>query len=191
MGRTVQVKLASPVLVLAYRVSSWFPAVPHNWAIFAVVVCALGLLAAVLVRQTQSKCSWPATGLSILSVFSLIGGVLVAFAAMAIGTSADGAIILFFVLGFAGYLQVISRILTPKQASNWFLGVGWLALLLASWSWFSAFGMYVHRGVSNGNAEACVLVPEPVGYDTELSSIWEMRLPEIVSSRTGPTGTVI
>lgn len=51
--------------------------------------------------------------------------------------------------------------------------------------------MYFHRGALGETSEACILVPKPVRYDTELTSIWKMRLPEVATSRTGPTGTTI
>ena len=51
--------------------------------------------------------------------------------------------------------------------------------------------MYFHYGAASDTATAFILVPNPIRYDTKLSSIWEMRLPEIATSRTGPTGTLI
>lgn len=136
--------------------------------------------------------SWPAKALSVLAVVVLIGGALLAFATSAIGTPVDTAITLFFVVGLAGYLHMVANILAPRQTSEWFLGIGfWVLFLLASWSWISASGMYIHRGAPGNTDGACILVPKPVRYDTELSSIWAMRLPEVAASRTGPTGTLI
>ena len=178
--------------MLVFWISSWFPASPDRRAIFAIAICFLGLLSALLAQKPLKEHRWPAKALSVLAVFVLIGGALLAFAAWAIGTPVDGAITLFFVVGLAGYLHMTANILTPSQTSEWFLSIGLLVLfLLASWSWASAFGMYVHRGASGNTDEACILVPKPVHYDTELNSIWEMRLPEVAASRTGPTGTVI
>ena len=51
--------------------------------------------------------------------------------------------------------------------------------------------MYVHRGVPDDTVKSCILVPGPGNHDTELTSIWDMRLPYVVESRTGPTGSVI
>ena len=104
----------------------------------------------------------------------------------------DGAITLFFVIGFVGYLLMISTILAPSQTLSENLGTGLVVLfLMATWSWGSAIGMYNHRGAHADTNEACILVPKLSRYDTKLSYIWEMRLPEIATSRTGPTGTVI
>ena len=185
-------KAVSSFLVLIFWISSWFPASLDRWAVFAIAICILGLLSALLAQRLLIEHRWPAKALSVLAVLVLIGGALLAFAAWAIGTPVDGAITLFFVVGLAGYLHMIANILAPRKTSERFLGIGPLVLfLLASWSWASALGMYVHRGASGNTAEACILVPRPVRYDTELSSIWEMRFPEVATSRTGPTGTVI
>lgn len=87
---------------------------------------------------------------------------------------------------------MIANILAPRHTSEWFLGIGfWVLFLLASWSWVSAISMYVHHGVSHDTDVACILVPKSVRYDTELNSIWKMRLPEVATNGTGPTGTVI
>jgi hypothetical protein len=175
-----------------FWISSWFPTTPHKWAIFAVVICAIGVSAAFILRQLQSGCHWPAMVFSTLSVIALIGGAVVAFMTMVKGTSTDGAIVLFFALGLAGYLHMISRMLSPKHASHWVLGAGWLALLfLASWSWLSAVGMYVHRGAPTDTGDACILVSKPDEYDTELSSIWKMRLPDIASHKSSRSGSYI
>ncbi|WP_425081133.1 hypothetical protein [Ruegeria arenilitoris] len=159
---------------------------------FGITICTLGLLAVLLVQKPLKERRWPARALSVLTVLVLIGGALLAFVALALGTPVDGAITLFFVVGFAGYLQLLADIITPRRTSRWFPRRGFLILfLLATWSWVSAISMYVHRGAVSDTQEACILVPEPTRYDTELISIWEMRLPEVATSRTGPTGTVI
>ena len=63
--------------------------------------------------------------------------------------------------------------------------------LPACWFRGSALAMYVNLGVSNEYDKSCILAITPNGYDSELNSIWEMRLPQVMSRRTGPTGTVI
>lgn len=190
--RKVRVKIASPFIILAFWISSWFPTAPNEWAIFSAAICVLGLAAAILARVTQRERRWPALALLVLAACILIGGAFFAFLAWAVGTRADGAIALFFILGLAGYLHMIAKILTSGQVSDWYFGPGSVVLLLLGcWSWVSALGMYVHRGVSGDTDKSCILEPNPVHYDTELNFIWEMRLPEIVTSRTGPTGTTI
>lgn len=185
-------KAVSSFFVLVFWITSWFPASLDRWAVFAVALCILGLLSALLAQRSLKEYRWPAKVLSVLAVLVLIGGALLAFAARGIGTPVDGAITLFFVVGLSGYLHMIANILASSQTSEWFLGIGALVLfLLTSWSWASALSMYVHFGASGNTDEACILVPRPARYDTELSTIWEMRLPEVATSRTGPTGTVI
>lgn len=191
-GAQIRLKAVSSFLLLVFWISSWFPASLDRWAVFAAAICVLGLLLALLAQRSLNEYRWPAKALSVLAVFVVIGGAFLAFAALALGTPVDGAIALFFVVGLAGYLHMIANILAPGHTLVWFLGIGPLVLfLLASWSWASALGMYVHLGASGNTDEACILVPRPVSYETELSSIWEMRLPEVATSRTGPTGTVI
>lgn len=179
-------------LVLVFWISSWFPASLNNWAVVATAVCFLGFLWSLLGPKQLIEHSWFAKALMALSVLVVIVGALLAFATSALGTPVDGAISFFFVLGLAGYLYMIAGILAPNPTSKRFLDIGLLVLLLvASWSWVSALGMYLHRGALGDTSEACILVPKPVRYDTELTFIWEMRLPEVATSRTGPTGTTI
>ena len=99
---------------------------------------------------------------------------------------------LFYVLGFVGYLLLVSAILSPKQTTRSYPRAGGAVLcLLAVWSWASAIGMYSQRGVEKRASHTCILIPTPSEYDTELSSIWEMRLPQIGSQRTSPSGSYI
>ncbi|MEP4039081.1 hypothetical protein [Pseudophaeobacter sp.] len=179
-------------LVLVFWISSWLPTSLDKWALFSSFICILGLFAALFAQNQIKDRRWPAKTLLALAVLVLIGGAFLAIVAWGLGTSVDGAITLFFVVGFSSYLHMIARIITPGQVSNFHFGAGFLVLfLLASWSWVSAVGMAVHRGASGNTDEACILVPKPIRYDTELSSIWEMRLPQVATSRTGPTGTVV
>ncbi|MEP0963660.1 MAG: hypothetical protein ABJQ70_11390 [Roseobacter sp.] len=130
--------------------------------------------------------------LSVLSVLVLIGGVFCAILTGAIGTPVDGMNTLFFAVGFAGHLHMIASDFTYHKPSKPFFGIGMLVLyFLAGWSWVSALGMYVHNGATGYTDEACILASKSGRYDTELNSIWEMRLPEVATSRTGPTGTTI
>jgi len=160
-------------------------------AILAAAVCLLGLFSTLLGATRLVKPIWFARVVSALSVLVVIVGALLTFAASALGTPVDGVITFFFVLGLAGYLSTIASILSPYPASNRLRDIGPLVLLLASWSWISALGMHHHRGALGDTSEACILVPKPARYNTELTSIWEMRFPEVATSRTGPTGTTI
>lgn len=109
-----------------------------------------------------------------------------------VGTSAVGAILLFHAMGIAAYLQVLSEVLGPGPTAGSFAGNGLLVLVvLAVWSWGSALAMSLHRGGSKKGGESCILAPSSTGYDAELGSVWEMRLPHVVSSSTGPTGTAV
>ena len=72
----------------------------------------------------------------------------------------------------------------PKSATKKGVGLGCAGLLaLAAWSWGSALSMYFHRGVVSNVERACILVLEELRYETELSSVWKMRLPEVVYSK--------
>lgn len=115
-----------------------------------------------------------------------------AFLVRAVGTPVEGAITLFFTLGVVGYFFLIRDILSPRQTSKSHLGTGSVMLiLLAAWSWASALSMYFHIGSANDIDTSCILVPKSLRYDTELSSVWGMRLAEVATSSTGPTGTTI
>jgi hypothetical protein len=182
----------STFLVLVFWISSWFPASFNNLTIGVTAACIVGLFLAILASKQLRKQGWPAKVLSMLSICFLIAGAMVAFTQAAVGTPVDGAIALFHVIGFAGYLYMLANIIKPKWTSKGVFEIGPLVLfLLAGWSWTSALSMYFHRGALGDTHAACILVPEPDAYDTELSSIWKMRLPEVASSRTSPIGTTI
>jgi hypothetical protein len=185
-------KAVALFLVLAIWISSWFPTSPDIWSISTAAGFILGLIAALRVQRLLGDRSWPARIVSVLAYLALIGGALSALLVWAIGTPVDGAIWLFSSLGFVGYLLMISDVLSPVQGSKGHFGTGTVVLVLISaWSWASASSMYFHRGVPNDTVAACILVPKSLHYDTALNSIWEMRLPEVATNRTGPTGTVI
>lgn len=182
-------KALSSFLVLVFWVSSWFPTPLNSWAIIAAAACFLGGLLACLAPK-QSAGGRIAKLLSTLSALVVIAGGLLAFATSALATPVDGAITLFFVLGISGYLYMIAGILAPTPLSESARHIAPL-LLLASWSWGSSLGMYFHRGAVGDTSAACILVANSVNYDTELTSIWDMRLPDVAANRTGPTGTTI
>lgn len=182
-------KILPALFVLVFWISSWFPVAPERGAVFLVVLCLLGLVAAHLAPQPRTDGVWPSRLFAFFSVAVLTIGALLALVTWAEGTSADGAIMLFFVLGFVGYLLLIRAVLAARRA---YRGSGGLLLLLtALWSWTSAVAMYSHRGVEGTIDDACILVSSPAAYDTQLSAIWDMRLPEIVSYRISPSGSYI
>ena len=185
-------KTSSSFLVLMFWISSWFPTSPDKWAICIVAGCILGLIAAHLAQKRVGELSWLAKATSALAFVVLIGGVFFVLMRWAERTSVDGGITFFFVLGFVGYLFLIRTILDPSQTSNGYPGTGLVVLsLLAIWSWASAVGMYSHRGAKGYTNDACILTPKPNPYDTELTSIWEMRLPQVASTRVRPWGSYI
>ena len=185
-------KAAVSFIVLALWISSWLPTSADRWVIYTVAGLCLGLVAALLVQRILGDHHWPAKAVSGLGYIALIGGALLTFLAGALGTPAEGAITLFFALGLAGYVFLIRDILSRRQTSKSHLGTGSVMLvLLAAWSWASALSMYFHIGSTNDTDASCILVPKSLRYNTELSSVWEMRLAEVVESNTGPTGTVI
>jgi hypothetical protein len=191
-GRKDTLKILPSFLILIFWISSWFPTSLDRGAIFVAVFCIIGLMAAHLSAKPQNKHARPSKTTAALAVALLIIGALLALMTWAEGTSANGAILLFYVLGVAGYLLLVSAILSHKQTSPGYRRAGGLALcLLASWSWASAIGMYSHRGAEKQASHACILVPNPSEYDRKLNSIWEMRLPHIGSRRTSPSGSYV
>ena len=183
-------KVIPSLLVLLFWISSWFPTVPERGAIFAAVACILGLIAAHLAPKSLSERIWPSKAPAALALTLLILGAALALMTWAEGTSANEAIFLFYVVGFVGYLLMVSGVLSPERVRRGYWGAGLLGLL-AIWSWASAIGMYVHRGAKQYADDACILVPDPSDYTTKLESLWEMRLPEIRSRRTSPSGSYI
>jgi hypothetical protein len=184
-------KAVASFLVLAIWISSWFPTSAGIWAIYTTAGLILGLIAALLVQRRLGDRAWPVRTVSVLAYIVLIGGALFALIVMAAGSPVDGAISFFLSLGFVGYLLMIRDILLPEKTSKVYLGTGSVVLVvIAAWSWTSALSMYFHRGGPNDTDAACILVPKSLRYDTALDSIWEMRLAEVATSRTGPTGTV-
>lgn len=157
-----------------------------------VALCALGFIAAHLAPRPSKEVVWPSRSSAALVLACLVIGALLSLMTWAEGTSANGAIMLFFVLGFVGYLLMLRAILASNRTARVYLGSGGTLLLLtAIWSWTSAIGMYVYRGADKHSDEACILVPNPSEYDREIRSLWEMRLPEIASRRTSPSGSYI
>ncbi|OUD08493.1 hypothetical protein BVC71_13415 [Marivivens niveibacter] len=163
-----------------------------KWAILIATGCVIGLGLAILVREKTKWRRWPAKLFRVLAIAFLILGLVTVLVAGIFGTAAEAAIVLFFVLGFAGYLSMLSEILMENTNAKFFAGKGLLLVfVLGSWSWASALAMRAHLGMSEEATSPCILVPTSKGYDTELDSVWQMRLPQIVASRTGPTGTVL
>jgi hypothetical protein len=175
-----------------FWVSSWFPTSPDKWAVFVVAGCILGLIAAHLAQKPLGERGWPAKATSALAVVVLIGGLVFILMRVSEKTSVDAGITFFFVLGGMGYLFLVRTILDPRQSPKRYRGTGLVVLsLLAIWSWASAIGMYFHRGTDRYTNEVCILVPNPVEYDTELTSIWKMRLPQIAAARVRPWGSYL
>lgn len=187
-------RAAFSFFALAFWISSWFPTFSVKWAILAATACVVGLGTAIWVREKTRWRRWPAKLFMGLAIALLILGLVATCAVRSVGTGAEATIFNFFIMGFSGYLLMLSEIMRQKTNSTVFGGIGlFVLLILGSWSWASAFAMHVHRGVSEGGLASCILVPSSTGdgYDTELGSVWHMRLPQNVATRTGPTGTVL
>lgn len=185
-------KVLPTFLVLLFWISSWLPTSPERSAIFVAVCCILGLIIAHLTAKPQSKRARPSKATAVLATVLFTLGALLALMTWVEGTSADGAIMLFYVFGFLGYLLLLRAVLSSKQNMRGYGCAGALVLcLMAGWSWASAISMYAHRGAAKHADTACILVPNPSEYDTELNSIWEMRLPQVRSRRTSPSGSYI
>lgn len=185
-------KSSFPFLALVVWISSWFPTTLDTWAILVSFFCIVGLAAAVLAKGILEDRRWPSKTILVLAFLFLLVGLFLAMLSWTVGTPVDGAITLFYAVGWVAYLLMIARVLQSERDTSLKVGLGfWVLICLAVWSWGSAFGMYFHRGANTGTDWSCILVPKLLRYDTELNSIWRMRLPEIAASRTGPTGTTI
>ncbi len=154
------------------------------------VCCTLGLIAAHWVPKPRSKRGGPSKATAVLAIALLIIGALLALMTWVEGTSANGAIMLFYVFGFVGYFLLFSAVRSFERTRRRFWGAG-ILVLLSIWSWASAIGMYNHHGTKGQSDISCILVPNPSEYDMELTSIWQMRLPLIGSRRTSPSGSYI
>ena len=180
------------LLVLMFWISSWFSTAPKRGTIFAAVACILGLIIAHLTAKAQSTRARPSKAIAFLATALLIFGALLALITWIEGTSANGAIMLFYVFGFVGYLLLLRAVLSSKQNMRGYRCTGALVLfIMAGWSWTSAISMYAHHGAAEHADTVCILVPSPSEYNIELNSVWEMRLPQISSLSTSPSGSYI
>jgi len=179
------VKPSSTFLILLFWISCWFPTSPDNKSIIVAVCCILGLGAAYLAKKMIGERVWPSWVMLVLACLVLfIGGFLV-FRTWIVRTPAEAGITLFMVLGFVGYLLLIGTLLSPRPAVGRHRSKCVAALLiLAIWSWTSAIRMHLHIGAGPRTDGACILVPDPADYETKLSSVLHMRLPQITSVRT-------
>lgn len=180
--------------VFAFWLSSWLP-VPLDKDVTTVFVgfVATFLIAAFAAAKQMALCQPIGRALSWIAGVILFLGSALAFLIRAVGTPADGALAMFFVAGIVAFLGLISTVLKHLGSAKLRLGVGGMMLLsLAAWSWVSAFSMFSYRGVGTVSSAACILVPSNItDYDTELTSVWHMRLPDFWSNATGPTGSTI
>ena len=183
-------------IVLAFWLSSWIPVTFDTAAIGAVeifgVVATFFVAAAVAKKPTTQRHRIKRV-LPWIAVPLLAVGIVFITILVSLGTSADGAIIIFHAVGLAAFARMLSDTVKPVESAKLRLGVGGMAMLApATWSWVSAISMRMHRGVEAVTSASCILVPRlSSDYDTELTSIWQMRLPAFASNLTGPTGTVI
>jgi hypothetical protein len=89
-------------LVLIFWISSWFPTAPDRDAIFVAAGCILGLIAAHLTAKPQSNRTRSSKTTAAFAVALLIIGVPLALMTWVEGTSASGAVMLFYVFGSRG-----------------------------------------------------------------------------------------
>lgn len=108
-----------------------------------------------------------------------------------------GSEALFFFVGFlvaVGWSALAAADLMPAREpydSTFFWGGVVVLVMLGSLSWLSALRMATHAGVRAGPADACIVIHDAPGEYRRLSTIWEMRLPDFISTDTGQTGTQI
>jgi hypothetical protein len=183
-------KPATAVFILALWTSGWLPMRPEAWAWALGVAIAGATIAAALRRGAPAGRRGARRLLFGLALLFLAGGLCLAFFARALGTPAEGAIMLFHTAGVVACALLLSAIGAPKRAR--LAGASGAALLLlAAWSWGSALAMFMQRGGPTQAAPACILAPTRLSYDQPLRSVWDMRLPGVLSTATGPTGTTI
>jgi hypothetical protein len=179
-------------MVILFWISSWFPSAPDRWSIIVATVSICGLIAAHLARKVIGNRVWPAKVASVFAVIALIGGILLVLLRLPERTSVDAGITFFFVLGGVGYLLLLRSIMDPRESTILRRGMGVMLLsVLAIWSWGSAVRMYSHFGADRYISDACILVPNPSEYDSELTSIWDMRLSLVAASRVRPSGSYL
>lgn len=180
--------------ILALWLSSWIPVPLDSQAVATIALC-LGLLTLAfgLGNRPARDARDPSDLLASLALMVASFGALFAVLVGAIGTSGEMAVLLFKVCGWVGFLLLLSSALGPAERGPAMPRIGeTLLLALALLSWGSAFSMHSHRGATVAAGKACILIPSGMArYGTELTSLWSMRFPDVLSHATGPTGTVI
>ena len=186
-------RFALPLLVTIVWISGWFPSDFKWWhALIAAVAVLLQALALWLSRSERGGRLLMRRACLALAVLALISGLCFAFAARAVGTPVDGGLALFHTIGWSAYFYWIASLSRPSKSAIESIGRGGGVLLaLAAWSWMSALSMHSHRGAVGNTGNACILVSVSPIDERPLSSFWRMRLPEVASSVTGPTGSTI
>ncbi len=180
--------------VVAFWLSSWIP-VPLDMNTLVVLIgfVATIFVAAFATATRPALCHRMGRAFAWIALVFFVLGAVLATLVGALGTSAAWALAMIVVVGIAGFVGLISTVLRHSDTAKLRLGVGGTTLLaLAVWSWASAFSMYSYRGIATATSNACILVPTKLfDYDTELSSVWQMRLTDFASDSTGPTGSTI
>lgn len=177
-----------------FWLSAWFPFTSTSWVLtfFCLAVVATSVA---IVRGGDRNGRGNAFLRQLLIVIAcaiLVTGTAVTLLVFALGPSAGGYIVLYFVLGWAGLAFVYSGSLCRSLAASRRLRVGVVAVLfLSTWSWVSAIRMHRLAGLSDTPEQACILVSGSLSEYSPPSSFTEMRLPLVYSDRTGPTGTVV
>lgn len=180
--------------VVLFWLSSWVPVPPDTIGTMATLGCVATYFIAVYAAATRpSLCQRPGRVGHWVAVTGLVVGAVAALLAGGIGTSGDVALTLFFAAGGAAFVALMSTVLRHAGSATWRLGWGGMLLVgLAAWSWVSAFSMDSQRGVEAVSPAACILLPSGhLTYDTQITSVWQMRLADFASTATGPTGTTI
>ncbi len=98
--------------------------------------------------------------------------------------TADGYVVLINLLGWTALVAVLRNALKLSNRNSpkvFWIGVLCLALL-AGWSWLSAASMKLHAGVRHETTQVCILATTASHDYVPVTSIWEMRIPSIMST---------
>ena len=177
------IRAVAPTAITAFWVSSWFPTDPVIKTIGLALLVVLLLLTALGFRTRDAAKTPVFNLLCFLVVCVLIVGVVDAALIWAVGTPAEGANALIWVIGLAAFVRMCANVVARRTE---FLGgtgkAGLVLVLLAAWSWTHAFAMYAHRGVAVDREAACIIAPVGTDYTKLVTRLADMRLPFVVST---------
>jgi len=184
---------ALAVSLLAF-VAGAFTTMPAGIALFFQTigwsVLATALAGRLQMHPTDTSVSAGGRGI-VFALVTLAAFSVAALALMVFGTVAF-VVVAYLSATIWGALATADRLPARGPDDNiWFWGGVVVLVMLGSLSWLSALRMATHSGVRAGPADACIVTIVSSEEFRRPSTIWEMRLPDFVSTHTGPTGSVV